>query len=81
MQKRINISLPEKTLRLLDRVTTRGKRSRFIDAAVRDYVKRKSRARIREELAEGYRQSAEEDLSLAAEWFPVEEEAWEKSGS
>ena len=35
MRKRINISLPEETLELIDRVTEHGDRSRFIDEAVR----------------------------------------------
>jgi metal-responsive CopG/Arc/MetJ family transcriptional regulator len=35
MSKRINIILPDKTVAVLDRVTTKGNRSRFIDRAVR----------------------------------------------
>lgn len=35
MRKRINISLPEETLELIDRVTEHGDRSRSVDGAVR----------------------------------------------
>jgi hypothetical protein len=35
MRKRINISLPEETLELIDRVTEHGDRSRSIHGAVR----------------------------------------------
>ena len=80
MQKRINVSLPEQTVRALDRAVKKGGRSRFINVAIRRYLKQVSRSQLRKELAEGYRQSADEDLILAAEWFPLEEEAWEKSG-
>jgi len=31
MRKRVNITLPEETLELIDRVTEHGDRSRFID--------------------------------------------------
>jgi hypothetical protein len=33
-------------------------------------------ARLREQLKAGYRANAERDLAMAAEWFPLEEEAW-----
>lgn len=81
MQKRINISLPEQTVRLLDRVAPKGDRSRLIDTAVRAFIKRAGRAQIRKSLAEGYRQSAEEDLEIAADWLAADKEAWQKSQS
>lgn len=80
MQKRINVSLPEKTVRVLDRAVRKGDRSRFIDVAIRRYLKQVGRARLRKELAEGYRRNADEDLELASKWFALDEEAWEKSG-
>jgi CopG family transcriptional regulator/antitoxin EndoAI len=76
MNKRINIVLPEKTVRVLDRVTAKGARSRFIDRAVLHYVATRGRQNLRERLKEGYRVNAERDLDIAAEWFPLEEEAW-----
>lgn len=76
MSKRINIILPERTVSVLDRVTTKGNRSRFIDRAVLHYVETQGRQGLREQLAEGYRANAERDLAMAAEWFPLEEEAW-----
>ena len=38
MHKRINITLPEETLALIDRVTEHGDRSRFIDEAIKHYI-------------------------------------------
>ena len=38
MHRRINVTLPEETLQLLERVTKKGDRSRLIDEAVRRYV-------------------------------------------
>jgi hypothetical protein len=32
--------------------------------------------RLREQLKAGYRANAERDLAIAAEWFPLEEEAY-----
>jgi CopG family transcriptional regulator/antitoxin EndoAI len=76
MRKRINITLPEETLELIDHVTEHGDRSRFIDEAVRHYVQETGRANLRKRLKEGAIHWAERDLHLAEEWFSVNEEAW-----
>jgi hypothetical protein len=34
---------------------------------------------LREQLRAGYRANSEESLEMAAEWFPLEEEAWRNS--
>jgi CopG family transcriptional regulator/antitoxin EndoAI len=77
VSKRINILLPEKTVAVLDRVTKPGTRSRFIDRAVLHYVETKGKQTLREQLKAGYRANAARDLAIAAEWFPLEEEAHE----
>ncbi len=77
MSKRLNIVLPEETVSVLDRVTTKGNRSRFIDRAVRHYVETHGKQNLHEQLAAGYRANAERDLALAADWFPLEEEPWQ----
>jgi CopG family transcriptional regulator/antitoxin EndoAI len=79
MNKRINIVLPDTTVNVLDRVTTKGTRSRFIDRAVLHYVETQGKQSLREQLAAGYRANAARDLAIAAEWFPLEEQAWETS--
>jgi metal-responsive CopG/Arc/MetJ family transcriptional regulator len=76
MSKRINIILSDKTVAVLNRVASKGTRSRFIDRAVRHYVETQGKASLREQLNAGYRANAERDLAMAAEWFPLEEEAW-----
>ena len=79
MSKRINIMLPERTLAVLDRVASRGNRSRFVSEAVLHYVETKGQQSLREQLKAGYLANADENLRIAAEWFPLEEEAWQKS--
>lgn len=76
MSKRINIILPDKTLAVLDRITTKGNRSRFIDRAVRHLIEAEGKANLRARLKEEAIVNADRDLALAAEWFPLEEEAW-----
>jgi CopG family transcriptional regulator / antitoxin EndoAI len=76
MYRRINITLPAKTVQLIDRVSKKGNRSRLIDKAVRRYVTDSRRANLRKRLKEGALRHAERDLSLAEESFFLEEEAW-----
>ena len=77
MSKRINIILPDKTVAVLDRATTKGSRSRFIDRAVRQLVEMEGRANLRSRLKEEAIANADRDLAMAAEWFPLEQEAWQ----
>jgi CopG family transcriptional regulator/antitoxin EndoAI len=77
MHQRINITLPEDTVRLLDRTVTAGSRSRFIDQAIKHYVQTQSKKRLRTLLKEGAIARAERDLAVAEEWFPVDDETWQ----
>jgi CopG family transcriptional regulator / antitoxin EndoAI len=74
MSKRINIVLPDKTVAVLDRVATKGNRSRFIDRAVLHLVETVGKANLRERLKLEAVAAADRDLAIAAEWFPLEEE-------
>ena len=72
--KRINITLPADTVRLLDRVAEKGNRSGLLDRAVRFYVKEMGKANLRKQLQAGAEARASRDLAVAEEWFPIEPE-------
>ena len=59
MSKRINIILPEKTVSVLDRVTSKGNRSRFIDRAVLHYIETHGREKLSGQLKAGYSANAD----------------------
>ena len=69
MHRRISVTLPEETLRLLDRVCEGGDRSKLINEAVRRYIKKIGRAHLRRRLRQGYLRTAERDLRISEEWF------------
>jgi CopG family transcriptional regulator/antitoxin EndoAI len=73
--QRINIVLPRETLALLDDVTSKGQRSSFISKAVLHYIVVGGKRNLRERLKQEAILNAERDLAIAAEWFPIEEEA------
>ena len=79
MHRRINITLPEETLELIDRVTQPGDRSRLIDEAIKRYIEEIGRSNLRKQLKEGAIHRAQRDLALAEEWFTLDEEAWQRA--
>ena len=76
MHRRINITLPDATIRLIDRVAKKGDRSFLISEAVKHYVTSIGKARLRRLLKEGALRHAERDRRLAEEWSVLDEEAW-----
>jgi CopG family transcriptional regulator/antitoxin EndoAI len=75
MSKRINIVLPDRTLAVLDRVAAKGSRSQFISRAVLHFIESQGKKTLRERLKLEAIANAQRDLEMAAEWFPLEEEA------
>jgi len=78
MYQKINIVLPETTLRLIDHITDKKNRSRFIDEAVKYYMEQVGKISLREQLKQGAIRRSERDLNLSREWNVFEEEAWQK---
>lgn len=76
--KRVNLTLPADTLRLIFSVVEKGDRSSFVNQAVRSYIKEASRTNLRKKLRQGAIARASRDLSLAEEWFLVDEKIWPK---
>jgi len=71
--KRINITLPDATIQLLDNVAQKGTRSSFVDQAVRFYVEGIGQANLKKQLREGAIKNSKRDLSIAEEWFLIDE--------
>jgi CopG family transcriptional regulator/antitoxin EndoAI len=76
MHRRINVTLPEETVELVDRVSEKGDRSRLIDLAIRRYIAEIGRANLRNKLKEGALRRAPRDRAIAEEWAFLEDAAW-----
>ncbi len=72
MYQRINITLPKETIRLMDRVSKKGNRSRLIDDAVKHFIESIGRTNLKKRLKEGAAARAKRDLEIAEEWFPTD---------
>lgn len=75
MNRRLNITLPEETIRMLDRVAPRGRRSRLIDEAVTRFIGERGRENLRKQLALGAAARSERDREMAEEWFTLADPA------
>lgn len=64
MHRRLNITLSDETIQLIDKITQNGERSQFINEAVQYYIAQKALADLREQLKEGAIRRAERDLEL-----------------
>ncbi len=75
--RRINVTLPESTIAVLENIADKGSRSTFIDEAIKERAKRLKKENLRELLKEGAIVHRERDLEIAREWFHLEEELWQ----
>jgi CopG family transcriptional regulator / antitoxin EndoAI len=76
VHRRINVTLPEETVKLMDRVSEKGDRSRLINEAVNRYIGGMRRANLRKLLRAGALRRAARDRRLAEDWFLLEDDAW-----
>ncbi len=76
MHQRLNVTLPEGTVRLIDRLAKKGGRSRLINEAIRHFAEARGRVALRKELREGALARSERDRVLSDDWFVFEEEPW-----
>jgi hypothetical protein len=78
MAQRINVVLPEATVRTIDRLARPGQRSRFIDRAVQHYVATASAEALQGRLKQAALRDRDLDLEIAGDWFAVDQEQWQK---
>ena len=78
MAKRINVMLPEDTVRTIDRLAPPGQRSRFITRAVHHYVITASPEALHERLKQAAIRDQDLDLEIANDWFAVDQEQWQQ---
>ncbi|MGA2183984.1 MAG: hypothetical protein ABSH47_13225 [Bryobacteraceae bacterium] len=76
MTRRVNIVLPETTLRTITRVAGRGQRSRFINQAVQHFVAWQSAEALRTRLEQAAVRDRDLDREVAAEWLDADQQAW-----
>jgi CopG family transcriptional regulator / antitoxin EndoAI len=71
MTKRINIILPEATVRTIDRLSRPGQRSRFIERAVQHYITTAGLEVFQERLKQAALRDHDLDVKIASDWFAL----------
>jgi hypothetical protein len=66
--KRLNFTLPDDVVRLLEKKARAGEKSMFVAEAIREYATKDSRKRLMEELIESYSERAKDNPKDANEW-------------
>jgi CopG family transcriptional regulator/antitoxin EndoAI len=66
--QRINITMPTKTLKKLDKVAPKGDRSGFITDAVNEYIMEIGKEELRKRMIEGAIAQADLNLEITREW-------------
>lgn len=78
MARRINVILPDATVKTIDRLARPGQRSRFIERAVQHYVSTATLEVLQERLREAALRDRDLDLEIAADWAVVDQEPWQE---
>ena len=73
--------LPDSTLKVLDRVASKGERSRFVSEAVLYFVRAHSAQTLRDKLRDGYQANTKNSLQLAEDWLPIDNDIWQNQKS
>lgn len=74
--RRINITLPESTVAMLETVADKGSRSTFIDLAIQNQIRSTRKQKLRDEIKAGAIANAERDLAMVREWDQIGDETW-----
>ncbi len=77
MARRINVVLPESTIKNLGKVAKPGERSKFIDKAVRHYISTQSKESLRAQLEFTTRRDVDLDREIMEDWAEVDRESWQ----
>ena len=75
---RLNITIPIDLAQSLNRFAGPRRRSRFIAEALRCRIKEMEKESLEKKLEEGYRDAAEESLSISKEFEAADLEGWDE---
>jgi CopG family transcriptional regulator/antitoxin EndoAI len=73
---RLNITLPAKTVEMLETVAEKGSRSTFIDLAIKNQIRETRKKELRKQLKAGAIANAERDLAMVRESDLIQDETW-----
>ena len=76
-REKVTLSLPSNLMEMVRALAAPRQQSQFITEAIEYFIAERERKILREQLIAGYQANAAADAEIAAEWSPLEEEAWQ----
>ncbi|NES78406.1 MULTISPECIES: hypothetical protein [Okeania] len=73
MDRKLNITIPEATMQLIEETMPQENLEQLINKALNFYIKQNLSENLKEELRIGAIKRAKRDLQLAEEWYELEE--------
>ena len=74
--EKITVTLPTELMATVRQMAPARRQSQFIAEAIRRFIAEEERKTRRQRLIAGYQTNAAADAAVAAEWEPIENEAW-----
>lgn len=78
LYKRLNITVAADTWERVKDTVPNGERSKFIDLALRVYLANLKKQSLRKQLKKEALENGTQDAKVAAEWFHLDRETWNK---
>jgi metal-responsive CopG/Arc/MetJ family transcriptional regulator len=75
---RLNITLPKKLAKQLDKLVGSRKKSGFIAEALKQKIEKMQNEELQELLEEGYKTTKQESLNMVKEFDPIDLEGWDE---
>jgi metal-responsive CopG/Arc/MetJ family transcriptional regulator len=75
-REKVTLSLPSTLMETVRTLAAPRQQSQFITEAIEYFIAERERQILREHLIAGYQTNAAADTAIAAEWSPLDEEAW-----
>ncbi len=76
MYQQINVTLPQKTIELIDSLAAHEDLNQLVDDAINLYIIDRQKKALQQQLREGAICRGNRDLALVEDWFSLEEEVW-----
>lgn len=76
--EKVTLTMPRDLMQEVRKLAPPRGQSKFVAKAVRYFIEKQEQQALRERLIAGYTANADFDAALAAEWEPLENEAWDK---
>ncbi|MEZ4737136.1 MAG: hypothetical protein R3E79_59410 [Caldilineaceae bacterium] len=75
-KEKVTLTLPLDLMKTVRTLVAPRQQSQFIAEAIEFFIAEKQRQSLRERLIAGYQANAAADAEIAADWSPLEDEAW-----